>query len=559
MGYGFDHSPVPGTVDRAAGNNTQPKRIEVSHNVMQDFGEILAHVTGVGLRAGSNCTVSHNRIQRCPRYALQADSFYKNKDSSSLNSRFNVFEYNILTDTNKKTTDTGAIEMLGSGNPFDIPNAPWFTNNTIRFNNISATIGSSSSNGKSVCIHGKSSNINGNCRGMIWGIYLDGGQSGILIHGNIIGATLHGAVFDNVGGNNTVTNNILVGEPVTKVLMDFGAAGSENHYPNGTIPPQEIVGSTVKRNIFYATGYDLDFTMMMNSQVGWQNEELKINGSDYNLFWHNGYTAYEFSNVSLFPNYVNLTAWQARLNFSGPVTCSITQHNSLLLTKKKFQWYHNRTDKRIYSYGNETKGKYLLNVDCHGNIDNCKYGTSQTSICLNDTRTWVGPHPIPPIIDTQGWNFTNRSLHVVVNTFIVQVTSGKCMEVCYQSGEVRGCDGKEGSAIQLAACDPSSKWQRWSFDRISKTITLAETVGDKLYFGPPPRKPGIPFDLHSKIGDPRFVDPENGDFSLKPNSPAFELGFKPIPPIEAPVSRCGDGDISCLEHIFPISEFKKAL
>ncbi|MFC1737714.1 right-handed parallel beta-helix repeat-containing protein [Planctomycetota bacterium] len=35
-------------------------------------------------------------------------------------------------------------------------------------------------------------------------------------------------------------------------------------------------------------------------------------------------------------------------------------------------------------------------------------------------------------------------------------------------------------------------------------------------------------DTHSIIADPLFVDPENDDYSLRPDSPAFELGFKPI-------------------------------
>ena len=35
-------------------------------------------------------------------------------------------------------------------------------------------------------------------------------------------------------------------------------------------------------------------------------------------------------------------------------------------------------------------------------------------------------------------------------------------------------------------------------------------------------------DVNSLIADPLFVDPENGDFTLKPGSPAFKLGFKPI-------------------------------
>jgi hypothetical protein len=35
-------------------------------------------------------------------------------------------------------------------------------------------------------------------------------------------------------------------------------------------------------------------------------------------------------------------------------------------------------------------------------------------------------------------------------------------------------------------------------------------------------------DAHSRAVDPLFVDPENGDFRLKPDSPALEMGFVPI-------------------------------
>lgn len=37
------------------------------------------------------------------------------------------------------------------------------------------------------------------------------------------------------------------------------------------------------------------------------------------------------------------------------------------------------------------------------------------------------------------------------------------------------------------------------------------------------------FDKHSAIADPLFVDPAGGDYRLQPESPAFKLGFKPIP------------------------------
>lgn len=34
------------------------------------------------------------------------------------------------------------------------------------------------------------------------------------------------------------------------------------------------------------------------------------------------------------------------------------------------------------------------------------------------------------------------------------------------------------------------------------------------------------FDLHSVFADPLFIDPENNDYRVKPDSPALKLGFK---------------------------------
>ena len=132
IAFGFDADNTTCSAGCASGTNKQPQRLTVSFCVMADLGQTLVHVAGVGLRSASNCRVAHNRVTRCPRYALQADSFYLVQ-----NSRSNVFEFNVLAETNTLTTDTGAIEMLGSGNPNAIN---WWTNNTIRFNNISDTV-----------------------------------------------------------------------------------------------------------------------------------------------------------------------------------------------------------------------------------------------------------------------------------------------------------------------------------------------------------------------------------------------------------------------------------
>lgn len=50
-------------------------------------------------------------------------------------------------------------------------------------------------------------------------------------------------------------------------------------------------------------------------------------------------------------------------------------------------------------------------------------------------------------------------------------------------------------------------------------IQGVESFGDWQDYG---------FDTHSIVADPLFVDPENDDYTLRPESPAFKLGFKPI-------------------------------
>lgn len=35
-------------------------------------------------------------------------------------------------------------------------------------------------------------------------------------------------------------------------------------------------------------------------------------------------------------------------------------------------------------------------------------------------------------------------------------------------------------------------------------------------------------DQHSRIADPRFANPDRGDFTLRADSPAFAVGFMPL-------------------------------
>ena len=79
-------------------------------------------------------------------------------------------------------------------------------------------LGSSSSDGKNVCVHGKPAGPW--CRGLVWGIYLDGGDGhggggcGFRIHSNVFDASTAGALMVNGGGNVNFTNVRSLRHPV---------------------------------------------------------------------------------------------------------------------------------------------------------------------------------------------------------------------------------------------------------------------------------------------------------------------------------------------------------
>ena len=111
-----------------------------------------------------------------------------------------------------------------------------------------------------------------------------------------------------------------------------------------------------------------------------------------------------------------------------------------------------------------------------------------------------------------------------------------------------GCNGKAGSTLQLNNCIPGASNQQFEYSPNSSIKFSAIGEDQQLCIAVPPRGASGGMDRHSIIADPLFADPDVGDFNLNPKSPAFNLGFKPIPKIQAPISKCGvHAQESCLK------------
>ena len=198
------------------GNSSQPRNATISWNLLKDGGQILKHVAGAAFRAASHSVVSHNHFERLPRYGIEIDTFFPTQASLH-----NLVEHNVLISTAQETSDTGAIEMDGGLRPLLWSNHSLSTaleretrfnmNNTIRFNNVTRTLGASAMDGVHVCQHGDNrGSLPGKstgCRGMTVAIYLDGGSglgsgtSGIDVYGNVLDCSTAGALWINGGGD----------------------------------------------------------------------------------------------------------------------------------------------------------------------------------------------------------------------------------------------------------------------------------------------------------------------------------------------------------------------
>lgn len=308
IAYGLDNGPA----------NTKPDKLTISHNVMQSIGKTLDHVAGVAFRSASHSRISHNRVSGSTRCGIQVDTFYTG-DAYAGSSRENVISFNIVHDTCLTTTDCGAVESLGVGDPADYGSgAGWDSGNVFRHNNISRTIGSSSSDGKTVCVHGQPSE---GCRNMVWGLYFDDTNSGNVVDSNYIGATIHGSFLDNLGGNNSHTNNVFIGEnededekgmQSTLFLANFGSPGASAKHPVG----RNISGSSLHRNIFFFTS---KCTSIISSVYGsWSPSQLKPDGADHNLYFS---PTLDIATYPGFPGGETFRAWQGASAVLWPPTC----------------------------------------------------------------------------------------------------------------------------------------------------------------------------------------------------------------------------------------------
>jgi hypothetical protein len=205
-------------------------------NTIHDVGLVEQAARGVVVGPNRNI-VSYNAIRNVPHYGIIAGG---DKVDGG------IIEYNVLENVNQGTNDAGVIYLKNLGKY----NAA--AREQVRYNLIRGSGG--------LLVDPKTGDFTQGGT-FTFGVYLDDGQSGTDVYGNVLIGVSSGAVFPHNGGDNRISNNLFINALNLQLFLE-------------TPKPESNV---FERNIFYSTNSK---PTILTKQPGQENVLRN------NLFYH---------------------------------------------------------------------------------------------------------------------------------------------------------------------------------------------------------------------------------------------------------------------------------
>jgi parallel beta-helix repeat protein len=487
-----------------------PAENYADNNYIHHVGVYYKQGVGVALHGVGN-RASHNLIHDTPRMGIMFGG-------NNL-----VIEYNHIRHANLETEDTGAVytggrDWLGS------------RGTVIRYNYFHDILGYGRRDGKWVSPH------------FAWGVYLDDNTGGVDVIGNIVVRAHRAGIHLHNGRDNHVENNIFVdgrlyqiecngwtrehrywtdhfptmqkgyesvaGKPAWEAMRNMKLHPRDAVLPDGTI----MSGNEFQRNI-------VCYSDPAAKMYGYRNLSLAHNRFDSNLVWHHGQpvTTGQFRvkrvlgpNLVVNPGFEDgqpgklPTPWRWQGHPQGSDAVSATQSPAtgkrcLTLTGAQGKDSKGRPQAAAVlsntvpmKPGQAYRLQARMKTDRPGSkatlavqsyVPNVYYWGKQTSVKADGQwKTFELVFQVPAVGE-QGYRSEMKQM---------------CVRIDFgEPGASLGIDD-----VDLRPAEAMDEWQSW------------QAAGE---------------DQHSLVADPRFVDPANDDYRLRPDSPAWKLGFQPIP------------------------------
>ncbi len=463
-------------------------------------------MTGCGLRA------SHNLVHDGPRMGIMFSG-------NNL-----LIEYNEIRHVNLETEDTGAVYTGGRD---------WIGSRgtVIRYNYFHDILGFGKKDGKWISPY------------FAWGVYLDDNAGGVDVIGNIVVRATRAGLHLHNGRDNLIENNVfadngpqqaeysgwtdthrywtthlesmikgyesVVNQPAWKNMRNM-----HTHPTKAVLPDRTIMsGNVLQRNIFY-------YRDPKAKLFSFRTVSFEHNKSDYNLVYNFGHPIqtgqFKVKQV-LGPNLVANPSYEEGEAGELP---------------KDWRW-------QIRPGGNATAG-VDPNVRCDGKQSLRLDWATATDDKGRTTHPEVVSSDMPAKLG-QAYRITGRIKAEKPGTRVSFGVQSYVANVYFWSKQTQAMLATEWKECEVIAKFPAPTDANYKPEMKAMCIRIDHLgEGGAVWVDDVCVKEAVAMDeweswqslgqdQHSIVADPMFANPDRDDYRLKPESPAFKLGFKPIP------------------------------
>lgn len=483
------------------------------NNYIHHVGVFYKQGVGISLSGVGN-RASHNLIHDGPRMGIMFSG-------NNL-----VLEYNEIRHVNLETEDTGAVYTGGRD---------WISSRgtVIRYNYFHDILGYGQENGVWKSPH------------FAWGVYLDDNTGGVDVIGNIVARCSRAGLHLHNGRDNRIENNVFIDNGLYQAEYSGWTANHRfwtSHLPTMITGYESVMNEPAWKNMrnmhlhptnaILADGKIQTGNMFVRNIVSYQQPEAKLyrmgnvpfthNAWDYNVLWHHGRplltgerghgkeiggnlvvnAGFEEGAAGQVPKGWNWQVrppgakaeWVASEHASGKAALRIdsappvkdSSGRGLFLNFVSADMTNVQPGKsyRLKAKFKAAQPDTKVSLMLQSYVDKVFFWASSPSDVKagtswkEDTFNFRIPAP-----GESGYNAAMKAFKIR-------------LDVRQDSGTVFVDD------VSLTEVETMDEWQSW------------------LALG---------MDKNSKVADPLFINAAKDDYRLKPESPAFKIGFKPIP------------------------------